>query len=158
MATASEVRVMSEGTLRWVQQSGSGRTWATGATQPSGIVGLVQPGFTWSSAKTITTISERGVPDHHKVTEFAPIKGSFQVLATGTFPTQITSSGTTVPMMALELRHSAAELGSNSAVYHQFMGVPFDSFKYTEAKEGNKYDVTFIALACTTFTGSGYLS
>lgn len=158
MATASEVRVMAEGTMRWVQQSGSGRTWATGASQPSGLIGLIQAGMTYSSAKSITTVMERGVPDHHKVTEFSPIKGSFTVLVTGTFPTQITSSGTTVPMMAMEMRHSAAELGSTSAVYHQFMGVAFTDFKYTEAKEGNKYDVTFVALASTNFTGSGYLS
>lgn len=158
MATASEVRVMAEGVLRWVQQSATGRTWATATSPPSGIFGYVQEGATFTSAKDMTLISDRGVPDHWKVSNFQAIKGSFSVLHTGVFPVQVTSSGTTVPMYALELRMSAGELGSNSAVYFQFMGVPFDSFKWTENSKGNKWDVTFQALACTLWTGSGYLS
>ncbi len=37
-----EVRIMSEGTLRYVQGSGSGRTWGTASAPASGLYGYVQ--------------------------------------------------------------------------------------------------------------------
>lgn len=157
MAMSGEVRVMAEGTLWWVQQSGSGRTWATAASPPSGILAYVQEGMTYTSGKTITPIMERGVPDHWKVTEFAPINVSFSILYAGSgLPVALTASGTTVPMIALEHRASAAELGA-SGIYHQFMGVPLQSLKWTEGKQGNKMDLTYQALGMIGPTGSGYI-
>lgn len=153
----AEVRTMLEGTLRFVQASGSGRTWATAGTPPSGIFGYVES-FSFTSAQTVTTISDRGIPDHQKITQKAPIDVSFDFLSTGSAFTFLTASGASVPMVHLEHRASAAELISNTGYYYQFMGVAVQSLKFTEGKEGNKISVQGRALAMTGPTGSGYLS
>lgn len=159
-----EVRIALEGTLRGVQASGSGRTWATAATPPSALYGFVQNGVSVTSGQTVTTIMERGVPDHHKITEKAPIKVTVSQLInhnTGSqtpFPI-LTASGTTVPMQHLEWRVSAAEIGNGTTgMYYQFMGVAPESFKITEDGKGNKLDYSFVCLAMIGPTGSGYLS
>lgn len=158
MANGSEVRVMMEGTLRFVRQSGSGRTWATASAPVSGLLAYVQS-FSYTSAQTLTTIRERGVPDHHKITEKAPIDVTFQCLFTGQIPTAISGSGATVPMWALEFRASAAEIGNGTTgTYIQFHGAGLQDLKFGEAKEGDTLDFTLRALALNGPTGSGYLS
>lgn len=152
-----EVRTMLEGTLRFVQASGSGRTWATGAAAPAGLFGYVES-FTYTSAQTVTTIKDRGIPDHHKVTEKAPIDVSFDLLSTGSAFSFLTASGASVPMIHLEHRASAAELIAATGYYYQFHGVAVQSLKFTEGKEGNKISVQGRALAMVGPTGSGYLS
>jgi hypothetical protein len=153
----AEVRTMAEGTLRHVQASGSGRTWATAAAAPAGLMGYVQS-FSFNSAQTITTIMERGVPDHHKVTEKSPITVNIDFLWTGSALTYLTASGSTVPMVHLELRASAQEYGAGTAFYYQFMGAALESVKLDEAKEGDKVSMSFVTLAMTGPTASGYLS
>lgn len=158
----SEVRTFAEGTLRFVQASGSGRTWATGATPPSALMAFVQNGFSFTSAQTITTIMERGVPNHHKITEQAPIKVNLSQLltnATGQLPmSTLTASGTTVPMVHAEWKQAVGEMGAGSAVYYQFYGVATESFKPTEDTKGNKGDYSLVCLGYTGPTGSGFLS
>lgn len=158
----AEVRTMSEGTFRIVQASGSGRTWATGTTPPSALIAFVQNGFSFTSAQTITTIMERGIPDHHKVTEKAAIKVTMSNLltnATGQLPmTTLTASGTTVPMVHAEWKQAASEMGAGSAIYYQFYGVATESFKNTEDSKGNKGDYSFVCLGYTGPTASGFLS
>lgn len=157
MAASGEVRVMAEGTLWWVQASGSGRTWATAASVPSGQFGYIQEGMTFTSAKEMVAIMERGVPDHWKTVGFSPIDVSFSLLlGISGVPPILTASGTTTPMLHIEHRASAQELGA-SGTYFQFMGVPLHSLKWTENKNGNKIDFTFKALAMVGPTGSGYI-
>ncbi len=153
----AETRIMAEGTLRSVQASGSGRTWATGAAAPATLLGLVQS-FDYSSAQTVTTIMERGVPDHHKITQKAPITVNIEYLWTGSALSFITSSGTTVPLVHLEHRASAAELGAATAFYHQFHGCALMSRQITEAAEGNRVREQYVALAMNGPTASGYLA
>lgn len=161
---SNEVVVFSEGTLRGVQASGSGRTWATGATPPSALYGYVQNGMSITSAQTVTTIMERGIPDHHKITEKAPIKVTIKQLQTyqTAFITPfnvLTASGTTVPMQHLEWRTSAANIGAGgTGEYWQFLGVATESIKATEDTKGNGLDYSFVCLAMIARTGSGYLS
>lgn len=158
-----EVRIMAEGTFRVVQASGSGRTWATAATPVSALLGFVQNGMSITSAQTVTQIMDRGVPDHNKITEKAGIKVSISQLIThhtGLFPMiHVTSSGTTVPMMHGEWRVSAAEIGNGATgTYYQFHGIATESLKITEDSKGNKIDYSFVCLAMTGPTGSGFLS
>lgn len=150
----AEVRIQAEGTLWFVQASGSGRTWATASAPASGLLGYVQS-FSFTSGQTVTTIMERGIPDHHKVTEKAAIDVSFDFLSTGARFGYLTASGSTVPMAHLELRHSAAEL--NSGYYYQFHGAALQSDKFDEQKEGNKISISFRALAMNGPTASGYI-
>jgi len=159
-----EVRILAEGTLRGVQASGSGRTWSTAASPASALYGYVQNGMNVTSGQTVTTIMERGIPDHHKISEKAPIKVSvsqMQVYQTG-FATPMvlaTASGSTTPLQHMEWRISAAEIGAGTTgMYYQFYGVLPESVKITEDSKGNKLDFSFVCLGYVGPTGSGYLS
>ena len=152
-----EVRIQAEGSLRFVQASGSGRTWATASAPASGLIAYVQS-FSYDSAAKFVQIMERGIPDHHKLTERTPIKITFDCLQTGTFPTAATSQGASVQMWHLEFRASAPEMGGGTGFYNQFHGCPIESIKISEEKEGNKISVSVVALSMTGPTASGYLS
>jgi len=159
-----EVRTLAEGTLRGVQASGSGTTWATAASPASALYPFVQDGFSFTSAQTVVQIMERGVPHHNKVVEKAGIKVTFSNLVSYQTGQQtplviLTASGTTVPMQHLEYKSLAGEVGNGTtAMYYQFVGVVPESFKFTEAVKGNKMDFSFMCLAMTGPTGSGFLS
>lgn len=152
----AEVRVMSEGTLRVVQGSGTGRTWATASSPVSGLLAFVQS-FSFTSGQTITTIKERGIPDHHKMTEKDPIDVTFECLWTGAFPSAATASGASIPHFHLEHKAVAGEIGATSGFYHQFHGCALQSIQWTEQAEGNRINLSFRALAMNGATGSGYL-
>ena len=153
---ANEVRVAAEGTLKFIQASGSGRTWATASAAPSGLVAYVQS-FSFTSGQTTVQVMERGVPDHHKIVSKQPIDVTFECLWTGSFANALTASGTTVPMFHLEHKAAAQEIGATSAFYHQFHGAVLQSVGLTEAAEGNRISLTFRALAMNGATASGYL-
>lgn len=154
----SEVRTFPEGTLRFVQQSGSGRTWATAATPVSGLIGYVRAGQSIASARTINTIMERGYPDHHKFGEATPPEWTFSFLQTGIIPTAVTGAGASVPMWLLEHRASAPENGTQTGIFNQLMGGVIISQGWTENAEGNVFNMTIRGLAQNLATGSGYLS
>lgn len=152
-----EVRVKREGTLWFVQASGSGRTWATATSPTSGYLAYVQS-MAYTSAQTITTIMERNNPDHHKVTQVAPIDVTFTLLYTGGIPTALSGSGASVPMFHLEYRASAPEIGNGTTgAYFQFIGVALQQHQFTEADDGDTVAFTTRALAMTGPTGSGYI-
>jgi len=153
----AEVRVMAEGTLRLVQASGSGASWATASAPASALMGFCKS-FSYTSAQTVTTISERGIPNHNKITEKAPIDVTFQLLWTGVFPTAASGASATVPMWHLEHRASAAEIAAGSAFYHQFYGGALQSIKFTEATDGNTIDLTYRCLGMNGGTASGYIA
>lgn len=153
----SEVRTLSEGTLRFVQASGSGRTWATASAPPSGLMGYIQS-FSIDSGRKITTVMERGIPDHHKFTEASPIKVTFDFLHTASGLGFLTASGASMPMIHLEHRASATENGGGTGVFFQMYGCALESLKFKEAKDGNTISLSFVALAMNGATGSGYLS
>ena len=154
----AEVRIQAEGSLRFVRASGSGRTWATGAAAPAGILAYVRS-FDYTSAQTITTVMDRGLPDHHKATQFAPIDVTFRCAWTGAYPSAVSGSGATVPMLHLEHRASAAEIGNGTTgVFHQFIGGALVSNKFTEGADENTIDLTYRFLSMVGPTGSGYLS
>ena len=155
---SGEIRTHLEGTLRWVQASGSGRTWATASAPASGIFGYVQEGATYTSGQTITTVMDRGIPDHHKLASKDAITFSLTVLSTGFIPSPSSGSGASVPMWHLELRESQPEVGSGSAIYTQFHGVAPNSIVWTENAAGNTFQVQGVALSMNGPTASGYLS
>lgn len=154
----SEVRTLAEGTLRYVQATGSGRVWATGTTPVSGVMGYVQAGMSIQSARTVTTIMERGVPDHHKITEAAPITTTYTFKHTGVIPTAVVGAGASVPMWHFEHRASAVENGTVTGVFHQLIGSVIESINWTENADGNTVQITLKSLAANLFTGSGFLS
>lgn len=155
----AEVRVMLEGELRFVRASGSGVAWATAATPVSGILAYVQD-FSYTSAQTITTIFNRGRPDHNKQTQVQPIDITFRCLWTGGGYSGVSGAGASMPMIHLEHRASANEIGAagTTGFYHQFMGCALTQVQFQEAAEGNTINLTYRALAMVGSTGSGYLS
>jgi hypothetical protein len=156
---SNEIRVAAEGSLWWVQASGSGRAWATAATPVSGLMGLVTD-FSFPSGATITTINERGIPNHHKMTERAriDIAVTFGWTGTNALPSATTGAGASVPMFHLEFKAIRPEDFVGSGYYYQFHGAALQSFDFKEAKEGDNQSVKFAALAMTGPTASGYLS
>jgi hypothetical protein len=160
---SGEVRTLPEGTLRGVQASGSGLTWATASAPASGLFGFVQNGMSITSAQTVTQIMDRGIPVMNKITEKAGIKVTVSQLVSyqtgqATPFTILTASGSTVPMQHLEWKQAASEQGAGSGMYYQFYGVATESLKLTEDSKGNKYDFSFVCLGYTGPTASGFLS
>lgn len=158
----SEVRVGMEGSLSWVQASGSGRTWATATGPASGVAMAFITDFSFTSGQTITTIMDRGRPHHHKQTEVAPIDVSFSFNWTGqnAIPSATTGTGASVPMFHYEFKSTRNEDGSGagSGYYYQFMGAAFLSTDFKEAKEGDTHAYKIRALAMSGANTSGYLS
>lgn len=152
-----EVRVQVEGSLRFVQASGSGRSWATGSAPTSGLLAFVQS-FQFTSAQTITTISDRGIPDHHKITQKAPIQLTVNALWTGANPLAASGASATVPMYHLEFRASAGEIGAASAFYYDFYGAALQQVQLQEQAAGNTIQLQYMCLGMSGANTSGYLS
>lgn len=158
----TEVRTFAEGALRWVQASGSGRTWATASAAPTALVGFVEAGFQAGSAARYATIMERGIPHHHKFMskEAGEVTFQFKEAVTGNDPAQrvATASGASVPMLHFELKSDRLEdTGSGpSGLYYQYIGCVLVDNQWTEGEEGNMRRQTWRYLAMTE-TGSGYL-
>jgi hypothetical protein len=153
----SEVRNMNEGTLRWVQASGNGRAWITASGAPSGVIGSVTD-FRFESARQVITVPERGVPSHHKVVGWTPVQVSFDLQwgVTGDVPPLIGSGGgTTVPLIHLELKSTAPEIGG--AIYFQFFGVTLAAQGFAVGLPADTLRWHGSALAMNGPSASGYL-
>lgn len=162
MATQREVRVFAEGSLRWVQASGTGG-WATGSAAVTALIGFVQAGAGYNSARGVVTVMERGSAHHHKVITVDPPEITFSYLqaVTGNMPLirMATASGVSVPAVHFELRQTDAETQSGpSALWYQFMLCTLVSQGWTEGENGNTYQETWRALSMVGPTASGYLS
>lgn len=152
----AEVRIAQEGSLQWVQQSGTGTTWATASAPTSGVFGFVRS-FSFTSGATIQQIADRGRPSHNKTVSFQPIQVTVNVDWTGFQISAASGSGASTPMIMLEYRASAAETPTTGR-YFQFMGVPVNNIQYTENENADTQQYTFNALAMIGPTGTGYLS
>lgn len=154
-----EIRVLSEGTLRWVQSSGTGG-WNTASAPASGLLGYIQPGFTFSQTEDFVPAFDRGVPKHFKLVRKEVGKGEFKVLygITADYPpTAVTASGVSVPQIHLEFRANYTENGTASGLYWQFRNVVLSTPKITEADNGDDATWSFQYLSHNGPTASGYL-
>lgn len=151
----AEIRNMREGMLRWVQASGSGNGWATATSPASGVFGFVRS-FSFTSAQTIQTISDRGTPNHHKVVSKDPPSLTVNIAWTGNLPTALSGTGASVPMFHLEYRANEPENG-NSGRYAQFYGAPVQQWQFTEADTEDTIAFTFPLLGMSGWNASGYL-
>ena len=155
---AREVRVFTEGSLRWVQASGTG-AWTTASAAPTALVGFVQAGMNFNSAREVVTIMERGSAHHHKITLHPSIDIQFTYLqaVTANMANPVTASGSTVPAVHFEVRQQDSELAI-TATFFQFHQCVMVSRGWTEAVEGNQLQETWRALSMTGPTASGYLA
>ena len=157
---AREARTFAEGSLRWVQASGTG-AWTTASAAPTALMGFVQAGANFNSGRGVVTVMERGSAHHHKVTTVEPVEISFTYLqaVTGNIPNPLTASGASVPAAHFELRSTDAEaLSGPSAQWFQFHQGVMLSRGWTEGAEGNQLQETWRFLSMTGPTGSGYFA
>lgn len=161
MAGPHEVRVFAEGALYWVQASGTGGAWATASAATTALVGFVEAGMNQTSAQRIVTITDRGIPKHHKIIGKEPIELTleFKQAVTANDPaiTVATSSGASTPMIHMELKSDSVELGGGSATYRQFRYGVLSDNQWTEQEEGNMARQTWVFLEMNGPTGSGYV-
>lgn len=151
----AEVRVMAEGVLRHVQASGSGRSWATASAPVSGVAGFVRS-FTFTSARTLATVMERGVPDHHKEASRQPIDLTVNFAWTGAHMAPATGASASVPMHHLEYRANEPENGG-SGRYYQFYGAAQQSVQFTEGENENTIQIQYRCLGMSGANASGFL-
>lgn len=159
-----EVRIFAEGALRWIIASGSANTsMTTASAAPSALLGFVQAGTQYTSAQTVTPIKERGIPHHLKVVGKDAIQLQYKLLeaVTANDPAFILSTGVgqgaSVPMVHMEIKSDASELGSGSAIYHRFLfGVCVEN-PWTEGEQGNEQSQTWQFVRMVGPTASGYL-
>jgi hypothetical protein len=157
----NEVRVMAEGTLRWVAASASGGGWVTASAPVSsnGPVGFIQAGMSHTSATKRAPISDRGVPSHHKNIgrEFGELTITFLEAITANNPAlfKTTAGGASLPLIHIEHKATATEDGS--AIYRQYHHCTLLDDKWTEGEEGNQAAQTWRFLSMNGPTASGYL-
>ena len=153
-----EARNALEGTLRWVQASGSGSSWATASAPASRTLGFVE-NFKFTSALQRDVIMSRGRASHHKLVSVGPIPVSFDVLyaVTADWPSPATASGSTTPMVHLELKMTAPEVAALTGIYYQFYGWPINSLDFSETTPANRLSFQGQALGMSGANASGYL-
>lgn len=153
-----EVRNALEGSLAWVQASGSGTAWATASAATGRVFSYVR-NMSWTSGETIQAVMDRGIPTHNKLVNKQAIQVSCTVAygATAEYPTNASGSGASVPMVHLELKQKAPEVGSGSGVWYQFFGVPVSQLQFNEGDNENTLALTLNGLAMNGPTASGYL-
>ncbi len=154
-----EARVFAEGSLRWVQASGVAG-WATASAPQSALLGFVQVGARFNSAATMTTVKERGVPNHHKKLGAEVIEVQFTYLqsVTANMANPATGSGVSTKQAHFELRHQDDEVAAASAQYFQFANGMMKSRGWVEGDNGNQLQETWEFLSMVGPTASGYLS
>jgi hypothetical protein len=155
---AREVRTFAEGSLRWVQASGTGG-WATAAAPISALVGFVQAGQNFQSAQSIATVMERGIPHHHKFVSKEPPQIQFTYLqaVTANLAQPATASGASTPQVHIELRSTDTELPSVTAQYWQFHNGVMLNRTFNEGENGNQIQETWKFLSMIGPTASGWL-
>jgi hypothetical protein len=159
MAGEREVRTQFEGELRWVQASGTG-TWSTASAAATGLIGYVQAGMSFTKANNFVTISDRGIPKHHKNQGYPPTEVSFTVLhgMTAQYPMPATSSGVSTPQVHMELKQRVEEVATASGLFYQFHNGVIPSQAFSEAEAGDTLAFTVRFLNVSGFNSSGYLA
>lgn len=149
-----EIFNLSEGALYYAQASATGSNpytaWKTGVNAPTGLFAYVRS-MSYTSAQTLITIKERGVPVHHKRVGRDEIEVVATLGWTGAKPL-FSAYNASVGMANLEYKLLAA----GQTAYAHFYGVAEDSLEYTEADEENTMQLTFRALGMN-LTDSGYI-
>src|SRR3990167_2595498 len=144
---AREVRTFAEGSLRWVQSSGTG-AWHTASAPVSALVGFVQAGLGVNSGRNVVTVMERGFPHHHKIIGANPIEVQFTYLqsVTANMAKPATATGVSTPQVHLELRSTDTELPAATAQYWQFHNAILLTQAVAEGENGNTIQETWRAL------------
>lgn len=156
-----EVRNFAEGSIRWVQASGTGIAWGTASAPATALIGYVQAGMAVKQSQTMETIAERGLPNHHKFVSKQPPEVTLTFLnavSANWPPTAVTAAGASVPQVHFEIRKDVRELGGPTAEYWQLINCVFLNQDFGEAENGDTIAQTWRAMYVLGPTASGYLS
>lgn len=157
----TEPRVFAEGTLRWVAASAPNGGWLTASApiSASGAVGFVQAGMSHASAAKRATISDRGIPVHHKNIGREPIEITFTFMEaiTANNPAGYKTTGASQSLPLLHFEHKATAAEDGSAYYYQYHHGTLIDDTWTEGEEGNAKKQTWRFLSMTGPTASGFL-
>ncbi len=122
-------------------------------------------GFTFDRNDQYVTISNRGIPNHHKRTMRSPVELNFNVIygVTADYPPRnpyVTASGFSVPGWHLEFKQHTPEIGSGLAtgIYYQFHNCVEIGDPFSENEAGNTVAFRYRALAAVGPQSTGYLS
>lgn len=156
---ASEVRNLPEGSLWWVQSSGTGG-WLTASAPKSGLMGYIQAGASFEQPQVFQEYFNRGTAGGYKFVQKSVGTFSFKLLygVTADYPpTAITASGVSTPQVHFEFKQASPE-NNLTGIYWQLQNCVNDGPKLTEAANANEYDYQFKFLTYNGPTGSGYIS
>ena len=175
-----EIRVWREGELRWVEASGTGvNAWQTASAVPastgtgyntaawaarSGTIGYVRAGLSFDETWNYATVSDRGLPKHHKYQGKEPVETTFEILfgITADMPSANTAVGPSalgVSRVAynFELKMREEEVATASGIYYQFHKSQVLRRGLSESEDGDTMGFTVRSLDTNGPTGSGYL-
>lgn len=142
----AEVFNQREGILSWVSASANTSGWSTAASSPSGIAIAYVRDFGITSGRTVNTVMNRGVPDHHKRVDATPLNLNLTYGYTGD----------SIPDYHVHLELFMS--GQNGAsAFHQVHNAIRTQHDFGEVPEENTYTDTFVAVSMTESTASGYL-
>lgn len=156
---ANEIRNLPEGSLWWVQASGTGG-WLTASAPKSGLMGYVQAGMTFQQPQTFTPYYNRGTAGGFKFVQKGAgtlgVKLGYGVTADYP-PTAITASGVSTPQVHFEYKAISPE-NNLTGLWWQFQNCVNGGPKFTEGAAQDEFDFSFQFLTYNGPTGSGYLS
>lgn len=154
----SEVLVQKEGSLVWVQASAPASTaWTTAASCPSGQMGFLES-FSLTSARTIATQMDRGIPKHHKEQSREAPELQLTYRWTGYGLSVLSASGATMGLLNFEFRGAQAHLGTiPTGRYFQFYGAALISRNWSEGAEFDQVQETWRLLGYSGENPSGYM-
>lgn len=155
----AEIRNLPEGTLSWVQSSGTGG-WGTGATPASGVMGFVQAGMSFQQPQTFTPYYNRGTAGGFKFVQKQAGTLTFK-LAYGITadypPTATTAVGVSTPQIHFEFKAASPE-NNVTGLYWRFHNCVNGGPKITEGAAQDEADFSFQFLTYSGVNASGMLS
>ena len=156
----NEVRNLPEGSMRWVQSSGTGG-WLTASAPNSGLFGYVRAGMSFQQPRKYGAVYNRGTAGHFKFVQKETVKVTFSLgygVTADYPPTGVTASGVSVPQIHLEFKATAPESPSLTGLYWEFLNCVPSNRVFKEGDAEDTYDFTFEALDFVGPTASGFLS
>lgn len=153
-----EVINQKEGSLVWVQASAPASTaWNTASAPASGVLGFVES-FSLSSARTVATQMDRGLPKHHKEASREAPELQVTYRWTGYGIGIVSADGATMQMANLEFRGAQAHLGTTpTGRYFQFYGAALVSRNWSEGAEFDQVQETWRLLGYSGENATGFM-
>lgn len=161
-----ETRILSEGSLRWVQAgSGTGATvttgWITASAAATGLFGFVRAGMAFAQQQNYQDVKDRGIVKYFKLIDqnvgTLSLKLGYGVTADYP-PTAATASGFSTQQIHLQWKADTREVGGGwTGLYYLFTNCVNMGPRVTEGDNEDTMDFDFRFVTMVGPTASGYL-